>query len=520
LTTPAIDFSAFKTPPFKHQKIGVEFLVEKPEAALFDEMGSGKSYHFINVACVLYEAGLIDTLLIVCPGGVISTWAGRENGEIILHSWIQDYVQQYSTRNTRLRFYPGLLHYIVTNYEFIRNKNRYDGLVSQIRGRKVMIVFDESSYITSHKAAQSKASRDLRQYCSRAYLANGTPINNNLIDLYTPFGVLNKKIIGVQNWYAFRNRYCVLGGFQNKQIIGYRNVEELQRKLKPYILRRLKADCLDLPPKLYNAVEVPLENETWRIYKQLRDETITWLDSATPIMTVAAIVKIVRLSQVTSGMIGGMKRSLELVKSLGLADDTLFQNVPNNEEALDEILNQEDIRVISSEKHDWAAEWNGERIQDDPEFRVIFWTRFRKEQELLAAKLQALKKAPRVLHIMGGQKKTDREETISMFNSSLISDPVSLIGQVLAGGIGTNLQHKCNWAVYVSNDYSLKNRLQSEDRIHRSGQLRSSVNYIDLLATGPNGQRTIDHAVRRTLMKKDEFATNTTAFWRAALLEE
>ena len=72
--------------------------------------------------------------------------------------------------------------------------------------------------------------------------------------------------------------------------------------------------------------------------------------------------------------------------------------------------------------------------------------------------------------------------------------------------------------LYVSNDYNLKTRIQSMARIHRGGQTHD-CDYFDVVATGPNGQKTIDHVVLKALKEKENLATWTAAAWRKALVE-
>jgi SNF2 family DNA or RNA helicase len=516
-----INPSEWKTKPFDHQIKGVKFLISRPYAALFDEMGSGKSKQFVDTACTLWRHGAIDTVMVVAPSAVKTTWSARESGQIDQHTWVPSYVEEHEASNLRLSpLNKEGLQWIVVSYEFIRNEARLNNLFPQLYGRKVMVVFDESSFIKSHRAAQTKAAKRLRSLCARAYLANGSPINNNIIDLYAPFSILDKNVIGCQNWWQFRNRYCTMGGFQGRQIVGYRDIPQLQQRLAPFILRRLKEDCLDLPPKIYSVQEIPLSEKTWAAYKEFSKEMLTWLDSRTPMLTMNAMVKIIRLSQLTSGIAGGLNRSYELMKAMGLTEESVFTFDEQHEDALDSEIDHPDVKIISEEKHAWITNWLCDRVDDDPSFRVIFWCRFRKEQEVLKSLIESSIPHCNVLRIYGGMKRIVREDTVHQFNSTANSSPTVLLAQPRAGGLGLNLQANCAWAVYISNDYSLLTRQQSEDRIHRAGQKASVVNYLDLIATGPQGQKTIDHAVRKALMQKDEFAVKTTAYWRDVLRPE
>ena len=93
-----------------------------------------------------------------------------------------------------------------------------------------------------------------------------------------------------------------------------------------------------------------------------------------------------------------------------------------------------------------------------------------------------------------------------------------LIAQPHAGGHGLNLV-AASEAIYLSNDFALGIRLQSEDRCHRPGQV-NKVLYTDVLATGPAGQKTIDHAIFKALRAKKSVADMTCSEWRKELSDE
>lgn len=76
-----------------------------------------------------------------------------------------------------------------------------------------------------------------------------------------------------------------------------------------------------------------------------------------------------------------------------------------------------------------------------------------------------------------------------------------------------------SWVVHLSHGNSLFLRTQSDDRPHRAGQ-KKAVNYLDVVATGPAGQRTIDHILVKTLRAREELATWTCSAWVRALEEE
>lgn len=90
-----------------------------------------------------------------------------------------------------------------------------------------------------------------------------------------------------------------------------------------------------------------------------------------------------------------------------------------------------------------------------------------------------------------------------------------LLAQPHAGGHGLNLQ-VASEAIYLSNDWSWGVRAQSEDRAHRSGQTKNLL-IMDVIATGPKGQPTIDSVILKALRDKQDLATFTCAMWRKEL---
>jgi len=121
--------------------------------------------------------------------------------------------------------------------------------------------------------------------------------------------------------------------------------------------------------------------------------------------------------------------------------------------------------------------------------------------------------------IRGGQKKEERAAALRLLDPRTAPDgPVIVCGTPASGSMGLNLA-SAHTVVYLSNDHSLKTRLQSEDRVHRPGQI-NHVSYYDVLATGPQGQQTIDHVIIKALRNKEALATWTTQAWVDALKRE
>jgi len=467
------------TVAFRHQLTGSSFLVEKPFTALFDEMGLGKSKQVIDAVEYLYSRKEIEVAVVVCPAAVQGVWDDPELGELVKHGGSVDYLVQRYDAKCKLEDPPTPLHWVITSYAFLRTARRLQPLLKFLKKRRYWLVVDESSFIKNRRAQQTKSVLALRMGATRCTLLNGLPVANNLMDLWSQFNVLDPAALRHRSFFQFRGRYAVMGGWQMKQVVGYRHEDELRDRLAPWVLRREKRDCLDLPDKLYTRLQVPLSPESWKMYQELREEMVTWLDSGDPAVATNAGVKVMRLAQVTSGYLGG------------------FQDLRPAVE-------------VGREKLD--AFWDWYEAQD-PNNSIIVWCRFRKEIDRLLDELE-LRAIPHVV-VKGGQTPKQRDAALRFFHDQ---PGTILVGQPQAGGWGLNLTQAFN-VVYMSNDYNLTTRAQSEDRAHRSGQTHN-VTYLDVLATSPQGKQTVDHAILKKLLAKEDLARWTVERWRAFIKEE
>ena len=524
-----------KKAPYDHQIVGVNALLQNPYFGLFDEMGAGKTKQVIDAAQILYEAGRIDTALVVAPSAVRSVWTDPELGELKKHLWDSNssVVSEYHARTTRWAKKPvnlvefravmmdKPLQWIVTNYDFIRQEERLK-LFIQYANPRTLLILDESSAVKNHSAKQTNACYEVRLKCGRVWLLNGTPISNNPLDMYSQGNMMHPEILGAKTFFHFRARYAILGGWKNRQIVEWQNLEDLQARLKPYVIRRLKIDCLDLPPKLPSvSLTVPLSTDSWNLYRDMRDQLVVWLNSETASVASQAAVKAMRLSQITSGFLGG----LEELKGLN-EDEVMPDFIKKAEDDRPAYLNTPKPKTslaksteIGREKLDLVLNWIGVQRDQDPKFKVLVWCRFVAELERFAVEIKHRFPDTHVGRIYGGQTREERDYALRLGDPRTSPDaPVVIVGTPASGSMGLNLTAICN-VVRMSSDYSLKTRLQSDDRVHRPGQTRP-VSYFDVIATGPSGQKTIDHGVAKALNDKNEIATWTTAAWVQILTGE
>jgi hypothetical protein len=517
-----------RLPSRAHQLVGVERLVERPFFALFDEVGAGKTKQVIDAAQILFTRGEIDTALVIAPGFARSTWADEDPtlGEIAKHAWdaVPNVIHEFRPDYTDIRWEPGL-NWVVSNYELIRRDARLAELLRTLRGRRTWLICDESWNVKGF-SDQTRACFRLRyRRAERVTLLNGTPLDNGKPeDIYYQFMLLDKGILGVTTRAHFRQRYCVMGGFQNRQVIDYQNLDELNARVAPHVLARKTRDCFDLPPMLDPIVlEAPLTDASWKIYRQMRDDLVAWLGTQASVSR-QAVVRGLRLAQICSGFLGGLEdedSEHELganTPDLGTMPDWLRikrenQRLGTAPSAASAACNMPQAgpstKEIGREKLDALLRW----LKQNPTDKLIVWSRFRPELERNAKELARL--FPRVERLCGG---VDKEPAKRLLAPDGDRSPGVVCGIQKAGGASLNFS-AASVAVYMSNGVRLLEKTQSIGRIERPGQ-RSPMLVVDIIATGPKGQKTFDHQLLKSLRNKDDMARWSVAQWRAALAEE
>lgn len=480
---------------FSHQKEGVEFLVKRPGAMLLFEMGLGKTRTALQAALKLYAANKIDRILVIAPAAVRLSWkqeiAKFEDGTFVTLAY------DSSTAKVRATTRGEGLPILIVSYGLLPQKRHVDAFAKWAFEGSAVLIADESSFLKNRTAKCTKGSAEIAEACCYRWLLTGTPIANSPLDLYGQAIVMangDGPLKKFSSFYSFRARYAVLkmmnmGSIKFQQVVSYQNLDELTKKFAPYVMRRTKEECLDLPAKTYEVREVALSNATWRIYQELKKEAMLCLPDSEERPVPNAAVRIMRLAQLTSGHVGAETPG---------AGDPSFALESKAED-------------ISSEKLDYLAEqiltW-----ELSNENAIIVWTRWRRERErltdIIRGKIQGYQ-------VYGGQSQLSRERDINGFQS--INGRRILIAQPHAGGFGLNLT-TASTAVFLSNDFSYTTRVQAEDRIHRIGQHHPCL-YLDVIATGPTGQRTIDAYVLEALKAKKSLAETTCAGWRRILGE-
>lgn len=224
---------------YPYQKKGVAFIKKNRNVLLMDEQGLGKTAQVISAVKVLSAY----PTLIICPASVKEVWVNE------FKKWHPNITPTVDTYEKNCRV-------MITNYE------RLPRLVDKIMGVKwEMLVCDESHYIKNKKTKRTSLVKEISKIAYRKILITGTPVLNKPIELVSQLDILGVMKHFGKDW-DFIKRYCA--PYQTPygwNLDGHDNLKELYRELKPFALRRKKADVLkQLPSKKHEFIPIPLTN--------------------------------------------------------------------------------------------------------------------------------------------------------------------------------------------------------------------------------------------------------------------
>ena len=453
---------------FAHQQDAYDFALdtfEKGKAvALLADMGTGKSMMTIAITGTLEADKGVKKMLVVCPKSIVGVWEDefRKFADYRYALTVLDGTME--KKRSAFNYMQGAaLQIIVVNYESCWR------LETEItKWKPDLIVCDESSKIKTPSASQSKALHRLGRLSKYNIILTGTPITGSPLDIFSQYKFLDDSIFGT-SFYLFRNRYAILGGYQNRMIVGYRHLDELVEKVHSIAFRIKIEDAVDLPPFIDETRAITLEPKAQSLYRMLEQDCYAELANG-EVTARNVLTQLLRLAQCTGGFIrDDIKGEAQQVSGAKL-------------DALEDIIDT----CLDEEK------------------KVVVFARFVPEIEAIAAMLK--KKKIGYALIYGAT--TDRADQVKKFQED--PDVKVFIGQLQTTGMGLTLT-AANVAVFYSLDFSYANYEQSRARIHRIGQKQKCL-YIHLVGKG-----TVDEKILNALKHKGDIAKIMVDDWRSLL---
>merc|ERR1719362_1781700 len=481
-----------------YQLIGLNWLVLMHKQAingiLADEMGLGKTIQTIAFLAHLKERGDGGPHLIIVPSSTMENWRKE------LELWAPDiqivtyWGSQDERRHLRLQLVQDELDYdvILTTYNMVISSPEDRVLFKKMEFHYV--VFDEAHMLKNMASQRYEQLMKIR--CSRKLLLTGTPLQNNLVELMSLLifvmpGMFAKKKEQLKKMFSL---------FPKQQDESERSnyekdrIAHAKRIMKPFFLRRLKADVLtDLPEKIASVERVPMSTRQAELYFQL---VADYKDRA---------AKLAETGQTSSGADSAIGILMNLRKTanhpllirdqyddhkLGVMARLLKTRDSGHKEAVESFI-IEDLQTMSDfDIHKTCETYRciehlalgNHLLCDSGKFpllddllpqmrgngdRVLIFSQFTMLLDVLERYLKI--RGHKYLRLDGQTPVQERQELIDKFNRD--EQIFIFILSTRAGGLGINLT-AANTVILHDLDFNPYNDKQAEDRCHRVGQLR------------------------------------------------
>ena len=421
-----------------------------------------------------YLMGYLKRVLIIAPTSVCAVWP-KEFAEYAafpytIKTMLGDKRKRLKELDDLIKFPYPHLKVAVVNYESTWRDGIYEALEDYDAD---LIICDESQRIKTHDSEQSKAVHRLGDKARYKMILSGTPVQNEAVDVFSQYRFLDPSVFGT-NFYAFRGRYCVMGGFNRKQIVSYRDLDDLIMKEHSVAYRITKEEALDLPEQTFENRYITMSAKERTVYDRLRRDSYAELSDGGTITATTVLTKLLRLQQFTGGFL--------------VEDDTIRP------------------QLVSRGKLDALADILQDYVVEGRKKLVIF-ARFLPEiHEIEALCGKVLKPSGmKAVAIYGDIKKEDRGAVVQQFQTDAAT--MVFIGQIDTAGTGITLT-AADTCVYYSVNFNYATYSQSLSRIHRIGQ-RNRCTYIHLVV-----EKTVDETILQALAKKEDLAKTVVDNWR------
>lgn len=401
--------------------------------------------------------------MIFCPKPVVQQWPK----ELMMHAGLESSIL-LGDKKRRQKVLDNVMSYggtpiFITNYEAV-------GVIGMdlTRTQPIAVIADETHLQKRSTTQISMGVRRIAAFAKYRWALSGTPAPNSPLDIFGTLLFLDPAVAGTQSKTAFEATYAIRGRLTDKPkadgsvdhrqaIIGYQNLDDLQRRVASISSYLRKEDCLDLPPKVFQDRFCELEGQQRETYIRLREDAVVTLRTLQKegILTVPNILtEQLRLLQVVGGFVpdnDGVKHALTPNAKLDLFKE----------------------------------------VAEDTENSVIVWCAFR--EELFAVMEYLAEQGESAVSFYGDTTDAERALAVERFQNRQVRWFVG----TSAGGTGLNLQ-AAETMIYYSRNFKLTTYLQSQDRAHRIGQTKT-LRIIHLRAAG-----TVDDKVHAALELKAE----------------
>ena len=437
----------------------------------------------METAARLHAEDLADAALVLAPNGVHLNWSRDEiprwwascDGPPAVVEWSS---QRAGTRRQTDVLEAALQHegfvWLVANVEALAapGGKLMAYLKRFVRRRRAIMVVDESHAVKNPRAKRTRAVLSLAEACPFRRCLTGTPVAQGPFDLWSQYHVLDPDILG-RRFMPFKQRYGVFrrarygDGPAFDELVEYRNLDDLERRIAPHTSSVRKADCMDLPPRAVSRRYFVLPPEHRRVYDAVRDELVARLDDGASITAAQALTNLLRLQQVSRGHV--------------VDDDGRRRDIGAPYPSVEAVVG----------------------LMAGHAGKAVVWCRFVRDADLVAAALETVHGPGSVAACVGGTPPESRVVMRAAFNDQ--SSPVRFwVGTLATGGVGVDLG-AADLMVFYSHGFNLVHRMQGLERNYGSSQTSERLEVVDLVAAD-----TADERALAVIERKENLAARIT----------
>lgn len=495
-TNPKNLFDNFNFEPKIHQITALNWFIDLYKndfkgCLLADDMGLGKTFQVISFINYIINHKKNSKILIVAPTVLIGNWKDE----------FEKALKQIAKQNYKIKIIRGSTKELddfelitkgkktkeevfknIENVNFVDNYNIYIityqtlqkyqfSLAFMANDKNIgmeCIVYDEAQNIKNPNALQTQAAKAVSSLCKFNILLSGTPIENELRDIWCLFDVFDPLFFG--SWKNFREKFV-----NNNE-----NVESrIREKISNYMLRRLKNQVLDSLPKKFE----PKLDE--KLPTHIAPRVLYFTKKETEIYE-----KIINSNENSLSKL----RQLRLIsmhpilinKEVSLLDYYLKNDVLNEFSKTKELLNI--LEIIKSKEE-----------------KVIIFVISKNMQILLKSSLS--KKYGLNVHVINGEnnKLDSLEKMLNDFRNKNGFNIIIL--STLAAGVGLTLA-EANHVIHYERHWNPSKEDQASDRVYRIGQ-EKDVYIYHLICKLENEKISFDDGLNKLIMNKRSLSEDT-----------
>lgn len=503
----------FHTAPLDFQLEILQHSAHMAQFALFWDMGLGKTKELIDTAVSMYDAGKIDAVLVVAPNGIHSNWDVPNEGlqkhllpELLELSyrltWHSKTAKHVATQRRVHKLFASRFAWLMMAFDAFVTKDGVAIAERFLKERRVLFVLDESTRVKNPAAIRTKTLKRLRLLTPYRRILTGTPAEQNPFDVFSQVdwlipGYWREQGLGsfiafkhyLADWRKMKAPQGHEFEVQVKDRDGrpiFKNLDELEKMLRPISSRLLKTDKLKLPEKIHQRVYYDLEPKQQSAYDTMENDYVLWLEQREN-----ALKELDKLREAhgdDSAEVMGFLDDPESGIATSNADISIVRQLRLHQLAMGYVT--DDLgNILSVADPNPALELLSELVEDVTHSVIIF-CRFRRDVDLVIERLGV----DRAFRYDGSVPPEERTTAVAGFQAG---ERQFIVGTTAVMGEGVTLT-RAQTVIYYSNDRKLGKRRQSEDRAMRIGQT-NSVLYLDMIA-----RNTISETILNMLLYGEE----------------